>query len=167
MSAMAASAARIARSGPSASLSPDTARPPPSSKPIFAGLPVIFADIRQIPGPFGRFFIPLRPAAIKFGWRLTATAAKSPNWPFGSAGTHCLAFIKAHLSLRRRAAFPPAGSSCWRGRRAQPSDQPQDLGEHLSRHRDLSHLESHVAPMADDLRADLDQLLLEAGERPR
>ena len=38
--------------------------------------------------------------------------------------------------------------------------------EHLSRHRDLGHLESDVAAVADNLRADLDQLLAQAGQRP-
>ena len=34
-------------------------------------------------------------------------------------------------------------------------------------HRDLRHLESHVAAVADDLRSDLDQLLAQTGQRPR
>ena len=33
-------------------------------------------------------------------------------------------------------------------------------------HGDLGHLEGKMAPVADDLRADLDQLLLQAGQRP-
>jgi hypothetical protein len=37
------------------------------------------------------------------------------------------------------------------------SDQPQDVGEQVSRNCDLRHLEGDVAA-ADDLRADLDQL---------
>ena len=49
----------------------------------------IQADIRQLPGPLGRFFIPLRPAATKFSWRLTATPAKSPNWPSGGSEVLC------------------------------------------------------------------------------
>src|SRR5271170_7195756 len=64
-------------------------------------------------------------------------------------------------------ASDPILRSCWRGRRPQPGDQRQDLGEHLSRHRDLGHLESHVAPVADHLGSDLDQLLAQAGQRPR
>ena len=39
-------------------------------------------------------------------------------------------------------------SSCRRGRRPQTGDQQQDVGEHLSRHSDLSHLEGHVATVA-------------------
>ena len=38
--------------------------------------------------------------------------------------------------------------------------------EHLPRYRDLGELEGHVAPMADDLRANLDQLFLQACQRP-
>jgi hypothetical protein len=53
--------------------------------------------------------------------------------------------------------------SCRRGRCPQPGDQRQDLGEHLSRHRDLGHLERDLARVADDLGADLDQLLAQAG----
>jgi hypothetical protein len=34
-------------------------------------------------------------------------------------------------------------------------DQRQDAGEHLPRHRDLGHLKRDVAPVTDDLRADL------------
>ena len=34
-------------------------------------------------------------------------------------------------------------------------NQRQDISEHLSRHRDLGHLERNVAAVADDLRADL------------
>ena len=60
------------------------------------------------------------------------------------------------------AAFAAAALSCRRGRCPQPGDQRQDVGEHLSRHRDFGQLECDVAAMADDLRADLDQLLLRA-----
>ena len=62
----------------------------------------------------------------------------------------------------------PAARSCRRGirRRPQFGDQPQDLGEQHPRHGDLGHLEGDIAAVADDLRADLDQLLLQAGQRP-
>jgi hypothetical protein len=53
--------------------------------------------------------------------------------------------------------------SCWRGRCPQPGDQQQDFGEYLPRHCDLNQLEGDVALMADDLGADLDQLLAQAG----
>ena len=40
-------------------------------------------------------------------------------------------------------------------------DQSRDVGgEEVFRNGDLGHLERDIAPMADDLRADLDQLLL-------
>src|ERR1700752_4950817 len=37
----------------------------------------------------------------------------------------------------------------------------------LPRHRGLGHLDRDVATVADDLGADLDQLLAQAGQRPR
>ena len=40
--------------------------------------------------------------------------------------------------------------------------QPQNLLEHLQGDSDLGHLECDVAAVVDDLRADLDQLLLQA-----
>jgi hypothetical protein len=54
--------------------------------------------------------------------------------------------------------------SRWRWRCSQSRDKPQDIGEQLSRHRDLGHLESDIAPMADDLGADLDEFLAQAGQ---
>ena len=59
-------------------------------------------------------------------------------------------------------------TSRWRWIRRQPQfgDQPQNLGEQHSWHGDLGHLERNVASVADDLRADLDKLLLQAGQGP-
>ena len=57
------------------------------------------------------------------------------------------------------AAFAAAALSCRRGRWPQPGDQRQDVGEHLSRHRDLGHLECDVSAVTDDLRTDFNQLL--------
>jgi hypothetical protein len=39
--------------------------------------------------------------------------------------------------------------------------KPQDVGEQVSRNGDLSHLERDIAPVAHDLRANLDEFLLE------
>jgi hypothetical protein len=64
-------------------------------------------------------------------------------------------------------ASDPISRSCWRGRRPQPGDQREDIREHLSGYGDLGQLECHVAAMADDLGADLDQLLPQPGQRPR
>ena len=60
------------------------------------------------------------------------------------------------------------GVSCWRGGRLRPQfpDQPQNLLEHLPWNGDLGHLEDEIATVADDLRASLDQLLLQARQRP-
>jgi hypothetical protein len=55
-----------------------------------------------------------------------------------------LAFIRAHLYLRRR--FHLTFASRWCGRRPQPGDQRQDFLKHLSRHRDLGHLLVWTAP---------------------
>ena len=49
---------------------------------------------------------------------------------------------------------------------SQPVDQPQDFLEQFPRHRDLGHLEDDVAGMAHDLSPDLDELLLQARQRP-
>ncbi len=49
---------------------------------------------------------------------------------------------------------------------SQVIDQTQDYPEQFPRHRHLGHLERDVAAVADDLRADLDELLPEAGQRP-
>ncbi len=74
--------------------------------------------------------------------------------------------IETHLSpyLIFRTAFPHP--SCWRGRRPQLGDQPQDIDEQFPRHRDLSHLEGDVTAMAHNLRADLDEFLAQARQRP-
>jgi phosphoglycolate phosphatase-like HAD superfamily hydrolase len=48
----------------------------------------------------------------------------------------------------------------------QFGDHTQDVGEQVSQNGDPGHLERHVARMAHDLRADLDQLLLQARQRP-
>jgi hypothetical protein len=37
-------------------------------------------------------------------------------------------------------------------------DEPQDIGEEVSRDSDLSHLEGDISTVADEVRADLDQL---------
>jgi hypothetical protein len=55
--------------------------------------------------------------------------------------------------------------SFWR-RWPQLGDQPQDVVEHLSRHRDLSHLEDDVAAVAYHLCADFDQLLPQTRQLP-
>ncbi len=58
----------------------------------------------------------------------------------------------------------PQASSCWSGWRPQPGDEHQDFRKHLRWYGDLGHLESHVAAVADNLGADLDQLLAQQPE---
>ena len=59
---------------------------------------------------------------------------------------------------------PHAGSGGGLGRRS--IDPAQDLGEQGSRHRHLGQLEHHVAAVAHDPGADLDQLLAQRRQRP-
>ncbi len=40
-------------------------------------------------------------------------------------------------------------SSCWEGRRSEPIDSAEDVGEQVTRDSDLSHLEDDVATVAD------------------
>jgi len=92
-----------------------------------------------------------------------------------------MATVSARRALGNRTArlkgdkspvdFPRArpGRSCCRRRnrrRAQRSDQPQDVGEQTARDGDFGHLESDVATVTDDFRTDLDELLPQARERP-
>jgi hypothetical protein len=83
------------------------------------------------------------------------------RYPDPTLETHRVACTEAYLSPQCRAHLAWR-SSCKRGR----CPQPQDVGEQLSRHRDLGHLERNVAVRAHHLRADLDQLLTQAGQRP-
>jgi hypothetical protein len=72
--------------------------------------------------------------------------------------------IKALLCRRRSSHMTSRPFTlAWAGR---ASDQRQDFRKHLPRHRDLGQLEADVAAVADDLGADLDQLLARAGQRP-
>jgi len=59
-------------------------------------------------------------------------------------------------------ALPHAGLGAARSRAI--SDRMS--ANYLSRHRDLGHLEDDVAPVADNLAADLDWLLAQAGQGP-
>lgn len=53
----------------------------------------------------------------------------------------------------------PAGRS-----QSQSVDQSQNLPEQSARHGDLRYLKGDVARVADDLRADFDQLLAQASQ---
>ena len=103
------------------------------------------------------------------GKSCSAWAGEHRKHPVDSAE----ALKRAALAVSRRtspvvvrAPRPHEARSC-RGRRCpQSGDQRQDFGEHLPRYGDLGHLEGDIAAMADDLRTDLDQLLLQARQRP-
>jgi len=77
--------------------------------------------------------------------------------------------------VHRRAQLPSfsprtqsPGCSCCRchWRRSQRGNSLHDLREQRSWDRNLGHLKRDVAPVADDLRTDLDQLLEQTRKRP-
>jgi len=72
------------------------------------------------------------------------------------------AVLRTHPSRRRR-ALAGVRWSCWGWLRSEAADAAQDVSEQVTRNGDLSHLESDVAPVAHDLRANLDELLSQAG----
>jgi hypothetical protein len=76
--------------------------------------------------------------------------------------------IEAHLSsVLQRTHDKLNGSRCRCDRqRPQFRNEPQDVVEENFRNGDLGHLESDITPVAHDFRADLDELLLEARQRP-
>ncbi len=52
----------------------------------------------------------------------------------------------------------------WLG--SEPVDTAKDVGEQVFGNRDLHHLEGDVAAVADDPRADLEELLSQRCQRP-
>ena len=56
------------------------------------------------------------------------------------------------------------GSRNPEGRRSEPIDSAEDVGEQVTRDSDLGHLEDDVATVADDLRAYLDELFAQRGQ---
>ena len=57
-------------------------------------------------------------------------------------------------------------SSCGSWLWPEPVDEAQDVGEQVSGNGDLRHLEGYIAPVADDLAANLDQFVSQTGQRP-
>src|SRR5450830_2135642 len=112
---------------------------------------------------FSIFLAPCK-AKAQFGQlpppRAARTVVGGLIWPFS------LAFGRTppSVALERMSI----GLSRWRWwwLRSQFCDQPQNLLEHLPWDSDLGHLEDDVTAVAHDLRADLDQLLLQARQRP-
>src|SRR3954467_11432983 len=103
--------------------------------------------------------------ATNFGGRLAITAAKSSDRPSEALDPIAGPF-SGHTLTPVICRVCPAGFSCWRGRCPQSGDQRQDFGEQPAGHRDLGELKRDISAVTDDLRSDLDQLLLEAGHRP-
>ena len=56
--------------------------------------------------------------------------------------------------------------SCRNRFSSEPVDAAQDVGKQVSRYCDLGHLEGYIAPVADDLAANLDQFVSQTGQRP-
>ena len=56
--------------------------------------------------------------------------------------------------------------SCRNRFSSEPVDAAQDVSEQASRDCDLGHLEGYIAPVADDLAANLDQFVSQTGQRP-
>jgi hypothetical protein len=63
-------------------------------------------------------------------------------------------------------SFMPSPTISATSRAHSPRDQPKDFGEQVSGNGDLSNLERDVAAVANNLRANLDEFLLEARQRP-
>jgi hypothetical protein len=97
-------------------------------------------DIRQIPGLLRAIFRPIearrneiRVAADCTGGQIVESMA-SKRWN-SSLGLH-----HGTLLASSPGAFASVGPSHWRGWCPQSGDQKQDVGEYLSRHRNLDHL---------------------------
>ena len=76
--------------------------------------------------------------------------------------------IETHLSRRfrsdtRHPNAPSGRCDLWR---PQFRDHAQDVGEEISWNGHLRHLEGYVTGVADDLRANLDQLFAQRRHRP-
>src|SRR4029450_9584757 len=92
---------------------------------------------------------------------------RNPGTPNGGRGGLIWAIfagVWTHSSLRLLLNARPSNTSCRCRRRLRPEfgNEPQNLLEHLPWDGDLGHLECDVAAVADDLRTDLDQFLLQA-----
>ena len=73
--------------------------------------------------------------------------------------------IQTHLSHRFCLTVDVLGLR-GNGSSSQVINQGQDFPEQLPRHRHLGQLKRDIATMADDLGADLDQLISQRGQRP-
>jgi len=115
---------------------------------------------------WGRFSVSARRAATKFdrsrpadgqnGERFGLVAPELAALP-SSRRTSAVVVCRICLVL----PVMPARAAPGAGRSAT------GFPEQLPPHGDLGHLEGHVAAVTDDLGADLDQLLPQAGQRPR
>ena len=76
--------------------------------------------------------------------------------------------IKARLSRKFGLNAEHMSALCgWNDRRrSRLRDEPEEVDEQVSGNGDLGHLEGDVTAMTCDLRADLDEFLLESRHRP-
>ncbi len=86
-------------------------------------------------------------------------------WPCSEAHSANFLVIQTHPSHRFYLAvdFPGLRRN---GSLSQVINQAQDFLEQASWHGNLGQLEGDVLPVTDDLGSDLDQLLLQRGQRP-
>ena len=85
------------------------------------------------------------------------------EWP----SSHPILPVGPCLGHTGPVVFTHEGRSCrhvGRGRRSEPIDSAEDVGEQVTRDSDLGHLEDNVATVADDLRADLDEIFAQRGQ---
>ena len=69
--------------------------------------------------------------------------------------------------LEQRQIVVAASKGLSKQQSTAPGDQRQNVREGLPRDCDFGHVERDVADVANDLRPNLDQLLAQAGQRPR
>ena|SRR6516164_1188380 len=105
-------------------------------------------------------------ASDRLGQRqIAAAASKGPSTLVVDGGPplkHAALLVPKHTSWCTWLALVMPGRVAPAGGRPAT-----DFLEHLSRWFDLGHLGDHRASVADRFRVDLDQLLLQTGQRPR
>ena len=133
------------------------ARSQTEHKPRFRLIPGLLAAIFRLIGAF----------AYKNSIAAKPLTSKSPDYPPAALRPFCSAIDQGAPLLSSSVAMCHGLPIIWGGRCLQPGYQRQDVVEQLPPHRDFRYLEGIVAPVAGDLSADLDQLLEQAGQRPR
>jgi hypothetical protein len=104
-------------------------------------------------------------------WRHRARQSRPPGADGGdngvfSAGTDDFSLMETRLSpgFCWNSSQPACPCRRWIRRWRPSGNQSQDFGEQHFRDSHPSHLDNNMAAMADDLGANLDERLLEAGQ---